>query len=70
MMTEFVTTDTDTFYCDHDPDCLEKIKLPVLVADMMRGDNTLILLIGKHTSSKAGKVAAKGKGWKICKVVK
>lgn len=68
MMTEFVTTDTSVFYCDHDPDCLEKVKLPALVADMMRGDNTLILLIGKHTLDRAGDVVKKGKGWKVCKV--
>lgn len=67
---ETITTDDNIFYCDHHHDCLDKIKLPALAADMLRADNTLILLLGNHKFDKPTEVKAKGKGWKVCKVKK
>lgn len=71
MISEQITIDTDnTFYCDHHPDCLDKIKLPPLAADILRGDNTLILLLGNHKIDKVTEVKARGKGWKVCRIKK
>lgn len=68
MMSEFVTIDPNIFYCDCGPDCLEKFKLPTLAGEMLKTDTALILLIGKHTSDRAGDVIKKGKGWKVHRV--
>lgn len=65
---EQITIDNDVFYCDHHPDCVDSIKLPILAAEMLMTDKTLILLIGGHTSEQAGEVVKRGKGWKVCRV--
>ena len=68
MMTEFVTTDTNVFYCDCNPDCLEKFKLPVEAGNMLKSDTALILLINNHKLPKTVEVVKRGKGWKICRL--
>lgn len=68
LVQERITTPANLFYCDCKHDCIDSFTLPVLVGDMLMTDNTLILLVGKHTSDLAGDVVKRGKGWKVCRV--
>lgn len=67
MITEFVTTDTDTFYCDCRPDCAAKLALPSDVIEKLMADTTLMLIIDNHESARAGEVVLEGDGFKVCK---
>lgn len=69
LVQERISAPANLFYCDCKADCVDSFILPVLAVEMLMNDTSLMLLIGKHTSTRAGKVAARGKGWKICKVV-
>ena len=68
LVSERITIPSDVFYCDHHPDCVDSVKLPAGVVDMLMSDSTLILLVGGHKSEKAGEVVKRGKGWKVCRV--
>lgn len=68
-MTEFVSTHPNLFCCDHDQNCTDSFLLPPLIVEMLLNDTSLMLLVGKHKSDKAGKVVQRGKGWRVCKVV-
>jgi hypothetical protein len=65
---ERISPPVNLFYCDCSPDCVDSFILPALVVEMLYSDNTLMLLVGKHESDKAGEVVKKGKGWRICRV--
>lgn len=69
LVSEIIAPPPGVFYCDHDADCLDNFRLPALVCEMLMNDTSLMLLVGKHTSNKAGKVVQRGKGWRVCKVV-
>lgn len=68
MMTEFVTIQTNKFFCDCKPECVDSFKLPPPAADILMNDTGLILLVGGHKSERAGDVVKRGKGWKVCRV--
>lgn len=65
---ERIAPPTNLFYCDCKHDCIDSFILPPLVVEMLMSDPELMLLVGKHTSEKAGDVVKKGKGWKVCRV--
>lgn len=70
LVSERISAPTNLFYCDCKADCVDSFTLPALVGEMLMTDTTLILLVGKHTSRRAGEVVKKGKGWKVCRVEK
>lgn len=69
LVSERIAPPTDVFFCDHNAVCVDSIKLPTLVGEMLMTDKTLILLIGNHRSAQTtGEVVKRGKGWKVCRV--
>lgn len=78
LVSERIAPPTDVFFCDHHSDCVDSIKLPHEVGEMLMTDKTLILLIGNHkpcgspggdrSEKTTGEVVKRGKGWKVCRV--
>lgn len=69
LVQERIAPPTDVFFCDCQEDCVDSIKLSTEAVDLLMHNTKLMLLIGKHTSERAGEPVKKGKGWKVCKVV-
>jgi hypothetical protein len=65
MIEERIAPQANKFWCDCCPECTDSFILPKLLGDMIMGDKTLFMIVGKHPVPAGAAEVKKGKGWKI-----